>query len=62
MRMIEPGDSFGFTLEEAGGILGRIGIEIGDSFATDDLDSHLPVNARIFGKVDLTHATTANQA
>jgi hypothetical protein len=62
ISVIESGDSPGLSLEEAGYVLGRIAIEIGDGFATNYLDGDLPLDARIFGKVNLTHAATANQA
>jgi hypothetical protein len=35
---------------------------LGDGFAANNLNGHLSIDARIFGKVDLSHAATADQA
>ncbi len=62
MGVIEPGDGLCFTLEEASRVRGSIGIQVGNDFAANHLNGDLAIDARILGKVDLSHATAANQA
>ncbi len=61
MRVIESGDSLRLAQEEAHYILGSV-IRIGTKLGSNDFDSHLPVDACILSKVDLTHSSATNEA
>ena len=57
--MIEPGNSLGFTLEEAYQIRCVFGVWIGSRLDANDLDSDLSIDTSIFNKVNLSHTSTS---
>ena len=60
--VIEFGNGPGFALKKAGGFLVGLLMRIRADFGPYHLDSHLLLNAGIFGQVDLAHAPATQQA
>src|SRR6266567_1510401 len=61
VRMIEVGNSLYLALEEMYCILSRVGIKVGGGFGLNNLDSYLAIDACIFCKVYIAHASASNE-
>ncbi len=59
--MIESGDSSHLVLEETNCLTGGVNTGLKANITTNDLDGDLPVNARVFGKVDFTHSSSTEK-
>ena len=62
MRMIEHCDSSHLSLKKTLGIITEIIIRIGSGISAHYFDSNLPVDTSIFSKINIAHATAADEA
>jgi len=57
--MVELGNSLHLALEEASCLTGSVDVGVRGDLGPDQLNSDLPIDERIRGKVDFTHTTAA---